>query len=126
MVCCTERPYMIYSIPYVLLTVFLGLLALLHEKYKDDPRFTFMRFEDRGHNEIFNDPANTYKDEFNAEFDKWLETLGYDYKAEENKARFVEDKAGYITEHLDHAEWSDRLDEELFSQFLEFYDNAIK
>ena len=37
MVCCTERPYMIYSIPYVLLTVFLGLLALLHEKYKDDP-----------------------------------------------------------------------------------------
>ena len=97
-----------------------------YEKFKDNPRVTFIRFEDRGHNEIFNDPANTYKDEFNAEFDKWLETLGYDYKAEENKARFVEDKAGYITEHLDHAEWSDRLDEELFSQFLEFYDNAIK
>lgn len=97
-----------------------------YEEVKDDPRFTFIRFEDRGHNEIFNDPANTYKDEFNAEFDKWLETLDYDYKAEENKARFVEDKAEYITEHLDHAEWSDRLDGALFFRFLGFYDEAIK
>ena len=37
-----------------------------YKKYKDDSRFTFIRFEDRGHNEIFNDPANTYIDEFNA------------------------------------------------------------
>ena len=54
------------------------------EKYRDDPRFTFIRFEDRGHNEVFNDPDNTYKDEFNAEFDKWLGSLDYDYNAEEN------------------------------------------
>ena len=97
-----------------------------YEKYKDDPRFTFIRFEDRGHNEVFNNPDNTYKDEFNAEFDKWLESLDYDYKAEENKERFREDKAKYITENLDHAKWSTRLDEELFVQFLDFYNTAIK
>ena len=96
-----------------------------YEKYKDDPRFTFMRFEDRGHNEILNDQANTYKDEFNAGFDKWLETLDYDYKAEENKPRFAEDKAKYINENLDHEKWSHRLDEELFGQFLDFYEKAI-
>lgn len=96
-----------------------------YEKYKDDPRFTFIRFEDRGH-EVFNNPDNTYKDEFNAEFDKWLESLDYDYKAEENKERFKEDKAKYITENLDHAKWSTRLDEELFVQFLDFYNTAIK
>lgn len=95
------------------------------EKYKDDPRFTFIRFTDRGHNEVFNDPDNTYKDEFNAGFDPWLETLDYDYKAKENTERFKADKAQYITEHLDHARWSTRLDEELFAQFLEHYEKAI-
>ena len=29
------------------------------------------------------------QDEFNAKFDLWLETLNYDYKAEENKARWL-------------------------------------
>ena len=48
---------------------------------------------------IFNDPEDTYKDEFNAEFEKWTETLDYDYKAEENK--------------------------DLFAQFLEFYDRTV-
>ena len=55
------------------------------EKYKDDPRFTFIRFEGREHNEIFNDLANTYKDEFDAGFDDWLAMLDYDHKAEENR-----------------------------------------
>lgn len=96
-----------------------------YAKYKDDPRFTFIRFEDRGHNEVFNDPDNTYTDAFNASFDKWLETLDYDYRAEENQGRFQEDKANYITEHLDREKWSNRLDEDLFAQFLEFYDAAI-
>ena len=97
-----------------------------YEKYKDDSRFTFIRFTDRGHNEIFNDPENTYKDEFDAEFDSWVETLDYDYKSEENKERFISDKAEYITEHLDHIRWSNRLDESLFDDFLDFYDKAVE
>ena len=97
-----------------------------YEKYRDDSRFTFVRFEDRGHNEIFNDPENTYKDEFNAEYYSWLETLDYDYNAEENLERFKEDKAEYITQNLDHTRWSTRLDEDLFERFLDFYDEAIK
>ena len=97
-----------------------------YDKYKDDSRFTFVRFDDRGHNDIFNDPDNQYKDEFNKGFDEWLKTLDYDYEAEENKERFTEDKAEYITGHLDHAKWSSRLDEELFERFLNFYEDAIK
>ena len=96
-----------------------------YEKYKDDPRFEFVRFDDKGHNDILNDPDDTYTDEFNAKFDQWLETLDYDYKAKENKARFAEEKAEYITENLDHARWSSRLDENLFASFVEFYDKAI-
>lgn len=96
-----------------------------YEKYKDDPRFTFVHFEDRGHNDIFSDPDDTYVDEFDAEFDSWLKTLDYDYRAKENKDRFINDKADYITENLDHVRWSDRLDEELFKEFLDFYDRAV-
>lgn len=95
-----------------------------YKKYKDDPRFTFVRFEDRGHNDIFNDQEDTYKDEFNDGFDHWLETLDYDYSTDENKDRFIKDKADYITENLDHARWSDRLDEDLMASFLDFYNKA--
>jgi len=97
-----------------------------YEKYKDDPRFSFIRFEDRGHSEILNDPVNSYKDEFNAGFDDWLKTLDYDYETKENKERFKEDKARYETEHLDHAKWSARLDQDLFVRFLEFYERSIR
>lgn len=96
-----------------------------YEKYKDNSRFKFIRFEDRGHNEIFNDPNNTYKDDFDTKFDSWTKTLDYDYKAEENRKRFLDDKANYITENLDHEKWSHRLDEGLFAQFLEFYEQSI-
>ncbi len=96
-----------------------------YKKYKDDDRFTFVRFENKGHNDILNDPEDTYKDEFNAKFDQWLETLDYDYKAEENKERFTQEKAEYITKNLDHARWSSRLDEDLFASFLAFYEENI-
>ena len=96
-----------------------------YEKYKDDSRFTFIRFDDRGHNEILNDPNNTYKDEFNAEFDSWVETLDYDYSADDNKEQFIKDKANYITENLDHEMWSHRLDEGLFAQFLKFFELSV-
>lgn len=97
-----------------------------YETFKNNARFTFIRFENRGHNEILNNPNDTYKNEFNAEFDQWLETLDYDYKAEENKDRFKQDKAAYINENLDNTRWSHRLDEDLFARFLNFYEQAIR
>ena len=98
---------------------------LYYEKYKDNPRFTFLHFEDKGHNDFFIDSNDTYRDEFDAEFDKWLETLGYDRKGDENKEQFAEDRAEYINTHLDRTRWSNRLDKELFDQFLDFYNDNI-
>ena len=99
---------------------------LYYETYKDDPRFTFLHFEDKGHNDIFIDANDSYKRELYSELELWAETLGYDYKAEENKARFTEDKAAYFHARLDRARWSDRLDEELFAQFLAFYQSNMQ
>ncbi len=94
-----------------------------YEKYNDDPRFRFVRFENAGHN-YFN--LKTYSNEFNKEFDKWLETLDYDYNADENKERFIKDKADYMHRHLDRDKWCNSLDNELFQRFVDFYDEQIK
>ena len=96
---------------------------LYYEAYKDDPRFEFIRLKDKGHNFIFDD--QTYIDEFNAEFDEWLKTLDYDYNAEENNERFKADKAEYIHLHLDRNKWCNMLDTELFTRFLQFYNDNI-
>ena len=93
------------------------------EKFNGDDRFKFLEFTDKGHS-IFND--YTYADEFDAGFDDWLKTLDYDYNLEENKDRFIEDKADYIHKNLDREKWTNTLDQELFGQFLEFYDSALK
>ena len=95
-------------------------LDLYYKTYKDDPRFTFMRFEDRGHNHIYDDRA--YIDEYNAAFDQWLKTLDYDYNAAENKEQFIADKAAYTRQHLD---WEKMPDSALFAEFLDFYNKNM-
>ena len=97
---------------------------IYEEKFKDNPRFKFIHLEDRGHDYVYYDTS--YIEEFNAEFDKWLETLDYDYNSEENKERFTKDKKDYINENLDREKWSNMLDPEIFKQFLDFYDTNIK
>lgn len=96
---------------------------VFYEKYKDDPQFSFVRLEDKGHNYVYHDTS--YVDEFNAEFDKWRETLDYDYKAEENKDRFSAEKAEYIHNNLDRNRWGNMLNLELFEKFVRFYDGHL-
>lgn len=96
---------------------------IYYEAYKDDPRFRFIRFEDRGHSYICLN--TTYLSEFNAAFDKWLETLDYDVHAAENRERFAGDKADYIHSHLDRDKWCNMLDQDLFEDFVRFYDENL-
>lgn len=98
---------------------------LFYEKYKDNPRFTFMHFEDRGHDNFFVDPNNTYKDELDQTIEKWAETLPYDYQDEENKEKFVKDKSDFIEANLDREKWTNALDLKLFEKFLDFYDENL-
>lgn len=97
---------------------------IYEEMFKDDPRFRFIHFEDHGHNYVYHDTS--YIEEFNAEFDEWLETLDYDYNLEENKERFIEDKENYCKENLDREKWSNMLDPEIFEQFVDFYNESLE
>lgn len=96
---------------------------IYEKEFKDDPRFTFIKFKDRGHNHLYNDI--TYFKEFNKSFDEWVKGLDYDYKDKENIDRFIEDKKNYIDKNLDRKRWADSLDKELFKKFLDFYNESI-
>ena len=72
---------------------------------------------------VFDDTS--YVDAFEQELQKWRSTLGYDPDAEENKARYAEDKAEYIRQNLNRTEWSHMVDSAMAMQFVEFYDEAI-
>ncbi len=97
---------------------------LYYEKYKDDPRFKFIQFEDAGHNYVFND--RTYIDSLFDELNKWYDTLDYDYTLEENRDRIITDREEYFKTHLDRDKWNDKLDKELFQEFLDFYDSNLE
>ena len=95
-----------------------------YEKYKDDSRFAFMRFEDKGHNYMLKE-SSTYPEEVNAKFGEWLKTLDYDRSLEENKERFKNDKLQWCEENIDRLAYQRLLDEDLFAQFLEFFNQSI-
>lgn len=85
--------------------------------YGDDPRFTFVHFEDRGHNYPFCNPARqVYVDAFNA--------ASKAYVAEHGEPT-EEERAAYYNEHLDlHQLYP--LDMDLMHQMLALYDSSIQ
>ncbi len=91
---------------------------IYYETYGDSERFRFVRLENKGHSYIDNsDVGDNYILEVNEEFAKWSENL------EEFTA---EVKEQYLAEHLDRKQWANMLDEELYGQIVEFYDEYSK
>ena len=100
-------------------------LDKFYERYSDNPRFTFLRLENRGHNDVFRKPE--YLKAFWKEYYDWVDThIDYEYLAEENIDRYWEERAGYVHEHLDREKFSHMLDEEMFETFLNFYDENLE
>ncbi len=96
---------------------------IYYDKYKDNPRFTFICLEDSGHNHIYHDI--TYVNELNAAFEQWLKTLDYNYDAAENRERFAADKADFLYRNLDRNKWCNMLNLELFEKFTSFLDESM-
>ncbi len=95
-------------------------LDKLQAKYGNDPRFEFIRYEDRGHNNIFTDLTN--QDEINEEFREWISSRGYDTEAPENAERLKTDKLDFIHNVMDRKKWFDVIDEEFFEPVIRFYE----
>lgn len=92
------------------------------EKYKDNPRFVFKEYSDRGHSEVYySDEARAYMETFNSGFKEWAGALPEDMEQEE----FNEKRERYIVEKLDREVWCDLLDDELFDEILAFYEESL-
>lgn len=90
-----------------------------YEKFADNERFTFVRFEDRGHNYIFNSAESLeYREKVNADYKKYVESIG-----EENVTPEI--RLDFIKKNVDRMKFFE-LDSETMEQMLEFYDNCIE
>jgi len=91
---------------------------VFYDLYKDNSRFNFVKYEDRGHNYVYySDVSREYKDEFNRKFDEYLNSL--------DKELTIELKASYFNDHLDKKSLFD-LDEGLMDHIVTFYNSNIK
>ena len=99
---------------------------IYYKKYAGDPRFTFILNETQGHSGILRSKeGNAYADAFDDKFDEYKAKLGYDYRAKENRDRFIKDKADYIYKNLDRSIYCHTPNEELMKQVMDFYRNSL-
>lgn len=87
-----------------------------YEKYAENDRFTFVRFEERGHNYIFCDESRKeYVEAYNIAAEAYRESVG---------EMTQEMRAAYYEQHLDKSR-AYKLDSELMAQMLELYNTSI-
>lgn len=91
---------------------------VFYNLYKNNPRFNFIKYNNRGHNYVYySDKSREYQEEFNKKFDQYLDSIGGELTAEL--------KASYFSNNLDKKALFD-LDEELMDRIVDFYDSYLK
>ena len=89
---------------------------IYYKQYADNPRFEFIKYENKGHNNIiYSESYLSYIDEFNKAF--------HDYFGE--RVPSLEEQAAYINEHLNREIYCNGLDTELFDKILSFYNSCL-
>lgn len=92
--------------------------GIFYDIYKDDSRFKFFKYEDRGHSYIFyTDNARKYLDNFNLEFEKYIKSLDTGFSPEI--------KLEYLNKNL-QKELLYEVDEEFMTEIVEFYNKYSK
>lgn len=90
---------------------------VFYAEHKDDPRFTFISYENRGHERVYySDVSAAYIESFNKEFDKYIASLEGGFTPEA--------KAEYLTNNVDKKQLY-ALDHELMDRMVEFYDSHL-
>ena len=88
-----------------------------HERFKDDERFTFIKYDNRGHNyTYYTDASSAYIHAFDEAFKA--------YRDSKDEKLTAQEKAAYMEEHLDRAQ-AFELDEEIMGQMVAFYDESL-
>ena len=84
-----------------------------YKKYADDKRFEFIRYENKGHNNIiYSDSYIAYLDVFNEQARAYFG----------GRAPSLEERIDYVNKYLDREIYCNGLDAGLFDKILNFYD----
>ena len=87
-----------------------------YKQYAGNKRFEFVRYENKGHNNIlYSDLYIKYIEQFNEQF--------FDYFG--GKVPTYEQRTAYLNEHLDREIFCNGLDVELFDKILDFYNSYL-
>lgn len=90
--------------------------TLYYNEFKDDPRFKFALFEDRGHGTVYYSKEGVnYTNEFYKKYNEFLKSNPND-----------EQKQEFIKENIDRNIWNNRINKELFENIVGFYKDSIK
>lgn len=88
------------------------------DTYQNNSRFTFIRYENRGHDYVYyTDASKEYRNEINNQFKEYVNSLDTELSAEI--------KTEYMNEHLEKNMLFD-LDIELMDKIVSFYDKYAK
>lgn len=83
---------------------------IYYQEFKNNPRFTFIKYKDKGHGTIYN----------TLEGKKYIESIRSKYKEYCKKENITEeDKRCYVRDNIDRNYWCNCLDEELMNQVVE-------
>lgn len=90
---------------------------VFYDVFRDNPRFHFIKYEDRGHNNIYySDISRQYSDDFNKEFSEYVDSL---------EGELTPDiKAAYLKEHLNKSMLYN-FDYKLMDRIIAFYDSHV-
>ncbi len=89
---------------------------IYYKQYASNERFKFIRYENKGHNNIvYSDSYINYLNDFS---EKFSNDFG-------ERTPSPEEKAAYIKEHLDREIYCNGLDPELFDRILNFYNSNL-
>ncbi len=89
---------------------------LYYEKYSNNPRFEFVKYENKGHyNILYSQDAINYMDSFTKAKDEYFG----------GKDPSEEEVAEYFQKNLDRNVYSNRVDKELFGRIVEFFDSYL-
>ena len=87
-----------------------------YKQYAENDRFEFVRYENKGHNNIiYCESYINYIENFNEQF--------FNYFG--GKVPTYEERSAYINEHLDREIFCNGLDTELFDRILSFYNSYL-
>ena len=93
-----------------------------YEKYKDNPRFVFVRCTEGNHSPFID---SAYSTELHEKFKSWRKALDYNYSAEENVVRYKKEEGEFWAENLDRERWLNRLNPDVIGEMLSFFNENL-